>query len=446
MGVASLCERLFHLSERGSTLRRELVGGLTTFMTMSYIIFVNPAILGAAGMPRGGAMMATCLGAAFATALMGLLANLPVALAPGMGMNAFVAYVICGQMGYSWQTALGMVFWSGVIFLVLSSVRLRETLIAAIPRGIKLGAAAGIGLFIAFIGLQHAGLVVDGSPGTLVKLGSLVERPVLVALFGIAFTAVLMALKLRGAVLLGILATGVAAALAGLLSKGESAAGGLGQTFLKLDVRGALMPSAWPAILTLLFFDMFDTVGTLMGVAEEAGLLDEKGRIPNASGALISDAAGTVVGSLFGTSTVTSYIESAAGVAAGARTGLSSVVVAVLFLIAMPLLPLVGFLGNAVIWKGAQLYPVTAPALIVVGFLMAGALRKLEWDDITEGLPAFLTMLIMPLTFSISAGLAAGFISCSILKLATGRVLSVHPLVHVISGCIVAGYVVLHLI
>jgi len=438
-------ERVFALSSRGTTVRREVLGGLTTFMTMSYIVFVNPAILGAAGMPRGGVMLATCLGAAFATILMGLLANLPVALAPGMGMNAFVAYVICGQMGYSWRTALGMVFWSGVVFLALSVVRLRETLIAAIPKGLKLGAAAGIGLFIAFIGLQHAGIVVDGSPGTLVKLGSLAERPVLVALFGIALTSALMALRVRGSVLLGLVATGLVALAAGLLPWGRSETSGSGGTLLALDIAGALAPAAWPAILTLLFFDMFDTVGTLMGVAEEAGLLDEQGRVPGAGRALASDAAGTVAGALLGTSTVTSYIESAAGVAAGARTGLSNLVVAGLFLVSVPMLPLVGVLGNAVAWKGALLYPVTAPALVVVGFLMAGAMRKIDWDDVTEGLPAFLTVLVMPLTFSISAGLAAGFVSCSLLKLVTGRASGVHPLVHVVSGCIVVGYVAVHL-
>jgi AGZA family xanthine/uracil permease-like MFS transporter len=439
-------DRVFRFSERGAMVRGELLGGLTTFMTMAYIIFVNAAILSACGMPPGGVMVATCVAAAFASILMGLLANLPIALAPGMGMNALIAFVLCPQLaavGLGWQAALGMVFWSGILFLLLAVVRFREAIIDAVPKSLKLGAAAGIGVFIAFIGLQHAGIVVRDD-ATLVRLGTLTEHPALVALFGLAATGVLIALRVKGAVLLGLLATGGLGLATRLLPWKTGYDLAFGETLFQLELWSPFTVSALavtiPAVLTLLFFDMFDTVGTLMGVAEEAGLVDDEGHIPNAGRALASDAAGTVAGSLFGTSTVTSYIESAAGVAAGARTGLSSIVVAVLFLVSLVALPVVGVLGNAVVWKGTPLYPVTAPALIVVGFLMAGALRKIDWEDVTEGLPAFLTVILMPLTFSISAGLAAGFVSYSFLKTVRGRAKEVHWIVHVIAVSIVLGY------
>ena len=444
---AGFLDRTFALSARGATVRGEVMGGLTTFMTMAYIIFVNADILSdpkGAGMPLGGVMVATCLGAAFATALMGLLANLPVALAPGMGMNALVTFTICGAMGYGWRTALGMVFWAGLVFLALSMVRFRETLIKAIPANLKYAAAAGIGLFIAFIGLGKAGIVVT-HPVTFVQLGDLTSKATLVALFGLAATAIMMALRFRGAVLYGIIATGILSVAAGLIEP-PGPGGGMsfgaifadfGETLGGLDLWGALAPAAWGAILTLLFFDMFDTVGTLVGVTEEAGLVDEKGNIPNAGRALASDAAGSMVGAVLGTSTVTSYIESAAGVAAGARTGLSNMVVAALFLVSIAMLPVVGLFATPV---------VTAPALVVVGFLMAGSLKRITWDDASEGLPAFLTVILMPLTYSISTGLAAGFVSYSVLKLARGEARKVHPLVHVIAGAIVAGYAALRIV
>ncbi len=442
-GQRPFLDRTFRLSERGATVRGEVVGGLTTFMTMAYVIFVNAAILSGAGMPFGGVMLATCVSAAFATVLMGLTANLPVALAPGMGMNVFIV-ALCKDPGISWRTALGMVFWAGFVFLALSVVRFRETLIKAIPDNLKHAAAAGIGVFIAFIGLQHAGIVAN-DPVTLVTHGDLSSPATLVALFGLASTGAMMALRVRGAVLYGIIATGIVALATGLIDSpgpgGEmsfrSIFAEFGETAGGLDLWGALAPAAWPAILTLLFFDMFDTVGTLVGVTEEAGLADEKGNIPNAARALASDAAGSMAGAVLGTSTVTSYIESAAGVAAGARTGLSNMVVAALFLLSIAMLPVVGVFATPV---------VTAPALVVVGFLMAGSLRKMTWDDVSEGLPAFLTVILMPLTFSISTGLAAGFVSYSVLKLVRGEARKVHPLVHVIAGTIVVGYAVLHMV
>ena len=440
-------ERVFKLTDRNASLRGEVVGGVTTFMTMSYIIFLNAIILSAAGMPMGGVMVATCLGAAFACFLMGFMANLPVALAPGMGMNALVAYGICKT--FSWQAALGMVFWAGVLFLLLSVFKFREKVIAAIPKSLKLAAASGIGFFIAFIGLQHAGLIVaDGA--TLVRFGSISGLPVVVALLGLIATSIMLVVQVRGAILFGLLGTGGLALAVGLVPlEWKSHDLSLTATFLKLDLSATFTLAAIPAVATLLFFDLFDTVGTLMGVSEEAGLLDEEGRIPNAGRALFADAAGSVVGSLFGTATVTSYIESAAGVAAGARTGLSNMVVGALFLLALPLLPLAGVFGNSVPLRVGEttlfLYPVTAPALIVVGFLMTSALRKIDWDDYTESLPAFLTAILMPLSFSISAGLAAGLIGYVVLKLASGRHRELHPLMYAITGCIVAGYVAMQL-
>jgi AGZA family xanthine/uracil permease-like MFS transporter len=433
---SGVLDRYFEFTKREATLRGEVVGGITTFMTMSYIIFVNAGILSAAGMPPGGVMVATCLGAAVGCVAMGLSANLPVALAPGMGMNALVAYVICGQMGFSWQTALGMVFWAGVIFLVLSVFRLREKLIVAIPQSMKFAAASGIGLFIAFIGLQHSALVV-GNPVTLVAMGDLKDTTVLVSLGGLALTCVLLVLKVNGAILIGLVGTAALALSRGLLVWQPLDELSFSATFLKLDITGALALNAVPAIVTLLFFDLFDTVGTLMGVSEEAGLLDKDGRIPRAGRALMSDAAGSVAGALFGTTTVTSYIESASGVAAGARTGLSNLVVAALFLLALPLLPMVAAIGSA--------NCVTAPALIVVGFLMSGALRKIEWEEYTESIPAFLTVILMPLTFSISAGLAVGLVSHVLLKIAGGKTKDVHPLMYGLSIAIVVGYMAIQI-
>jgi AGZA family xanthine/uracil permease-like MFS transporter len=446
LSATSRLDRAFRLTERGATLRGEFLGGVTTFMTMAYIIFVNTAILAgpnsASQMPEGGVIVATCLGAAIATALMGCLANLPVALAPGMGMNVLIAYSICASPGIGWPQALGMVFWAGVIFLALSAFRFREKIINAIPPNLKHGAAAGIGLFIAFIGLQKAGLVV-ANPVTLVSFGDLSAPATLVAVLGLALTGVLMSLKVRGAVLIGIVATGVVAVATGVVrppadgfytSYGK-VFGEFGETFLGLDVWGALAPAAWGSILTLLFFDMFDTVGTLMGVTEEAGLVDAEGRIPNAGRALASDAAGSVAGALLGTSTVTSYIESAAGVAAGARTGLSNLVVSALFLLSLAALP--------IFWVFGTLPAVTAPALIVVGFFMTGPLKRISWDDASEGLPAFLTVILMPLTFSISTGLAAGFVSYSLLKTVRGEGRKVHPLVHAVAVAVVVGYAIL---
>jgi len=453
-----MLERYFKLSERGTDVKTEALAGLTTFMTMAYIIFVNPSILKGAFLTAGtdtapshlvgspdvtaaqvvGALtIATCVAAAVGSILMAFWANLPVALAPGMGMNAFFVALAIGDVQTPWRVKLGIVFLSGLIFLALSLVRFRETVMAAVPDAIKFGAAAGIGLFIAFIGLQHAGIVTD-HPITLVTLGSLTSPPTLLALFGLAVTGGLLVRKVPGAILIGLFATGILGILTGLVKGG----GGFFQIhsplpiFLKLDIFGALSAACVVPILTFLFFDLFDTVGTLMGVGEEAGLMVD-GKLPDAEKALAADAGASVVGSLFGTSTVTSYIESAAGVAAGGRTGLASVVTGGLFILAIFLTPIAAIFGQAV---------VTAPALIIVGYLMCGALRKIEWSEPTEALPAFLTVILMPATYSISGGLAAGFISYSLLKIVTGRAREAHWIVHAVAWVFIAVYVVIRLV
>lgn len=445
----------FNLEERGSSMSREFIGGLTTFVTMAYIIFVNPAILGdsgGAGMDMGAVMIATVLAAGITSIIMGLFANLPIALAPGMGMNALFSYYICGQLGVPWEKALGIVVISGAIFLLLSLFKFRKKVIDAVPSSLKYGAAAGIGLFIAFIGFKNAGIVVPDA-NTYVAFGPLSSPPVLLAVFGLVLTGVLVAFGIRGGILIGLLTTGIVGRMLGIIAARQEEGMTIAKTFMKADIPGALSAAFILPILTFLFFDMFDTVGTLMGVTEAAGLVDEKGEIPNAGRALGTDAAGTIIGGLLGTSTTTSYIESAAGVASGARTGLTAVVTGVLFLLSLPLLRFVAIFANSVPMEHTMyfadkphhmilhLYPATAAALVIVGFQMVKVLRRINWHDLTEGLPAFLTIIIMPLTFSISEGLAVGFVSYVILKMVHGRFKDAHPLLYLISAAIVAGYV-----
>lgn len=457
-------DRFFGISTAGSTVGRELLAGTTTFMTMAYIALVNPTILSAAfigpGMSQAeqGVMFramvcATCLAAAFSTFLMGIVARYPIALAPGMGLNAFFTFTICLKMQVPWPVALGIVFVSGVVFLILSVVRVREMIINAVPDGLKRSAAAGIGVFIAFIGLKHAGLIVaDGA--TFVTLGDISSAPVLVAVGGVMITAVLCVRRVRGGILLGIVATAMIAYLAGLVTIKQHVFDWpvFAPVFGKLDILGALRPQYLAALLVLLFFDMFDTVGTLMGVSEQAGFI-KNGKLPRANEALFCDAAGTAVGSVFGTSTVTSYIESSAGVADGARTGLANMSTALLFVLAMFFAPVAemfgrGFPQECMIMIEGQpigytdfLYPVTAPALIVVGCLMMASVGRINWRDWTEALPAFLTIILMPLTFSISTGLFAGLISYPVLKLAAGQGKQVHWLMYLLVALFVVALV-----
>jgi AGZA family xanthine/uracil permease-like MFS transporter len=419
-----LLERVFHLTENKTTVRRELLAGLTTFMTMAYVVVVNPRILTEGGMPVEGVLFATCISAALATLVMGLWANYPIALAPGMSLNAYFTYSIVIGRGVPWQTALGVVFLSGLLFLLLTLTNVREHIVNGIPDCLKHGTAAGIGLFIAFVGLRNAKIIV-ANPATFVAFGKTSDPQVLLAAAGVILIAILMIRRVGSAILLGIVAIALAGIPLGLdhwpaqLFSWPHPAG----TFLKLDLRSAARLGLGELIFVFFFVDLFDNVGTLVGVCEQGGFLRD-GKLPRASRALLADAFGTIVGALTGTSTVTSYIESAAGVAAGARTGLGNLVIAGLFVVAMFCAPLVAAIPTYA----------TAPALILVGALMCGSIAKVRWDDFSEAFPAFLTLVATPLTFSIATGLSLGLLSFTCLKIGAGKYRDISPLIWVLSG------------
>ncbi|HOW86892.1 MAG TPA: NCS2 family permease [Candidatus Aminicenantes bacterium] len=439
--MRAFLERAFRLSENGTTVRREILGGATTFMTMSYIIFVQPAVLGAAGMDKGAVMTATCLASALATLLTGLLARYPIAQAPAMGHNVFFAVVVCGTMGYTWQVALGANFLSGLIFLALALLGVWGKVVAAVPDGLKYGISVGIGLLIAMVGLEYGGLVV-ARPGVLVGLGDLGSPPVLLALFGLALTAVLMAVRFPGAILAGILATALAGIPFGIVEfHGLTApVPSLAPTFLRLDIAGALRTGLVSVVFVFFLLDVFDAIGTLIGVGGAGGFLKD-GRLPRADKAMLADAAGTVGGVLLGTSTVSSYIESVTGIAQGARTGLANIVTSALFLCALFFSPLAQMISGEVVSGGMVLRPVIAPALIVVGSLMMKCVRFIDWDDPTEALPAFLSIIVMPLTMSITEGISFGLIAYVLLKVAAGQGRRIHWLLHVFAALFVLRYV-----
>ena len=434
-------ERSFRLQENGTTVRRELLGGATTFMTMSYIIFVQPAVLGGAGMDKGAVMVATCLASALATLLTGLLANYPIAQAPAMGHNIFFAVVVCGTMGYTWQVALGANFLSGLVFVVLALAGVWGKMVAAVPDALKYGIAIGIGLLIAFVGLEYGGLIV-ARPGVLVSLGDITSPPVLLVLFGLALTAVLLVLRFPGAILAGILATAAAGLPFGIVRfHGVMApVPSLAPTFLKLDIGGAIEIGLLSVVFVFLLLDVFDAIGTLIGVGGSAGFLKD-GQLPRADKAMLADAAGTVGGVLLGTSTVSSYIESVTGIAQGARTGLANVATSALFLCALFFSPLAKMISGEVSYGGLVLRPVIAPALIIVGSMMMKCVKRIDWDDISEAVPAFLSIIIMPLTMSITEGISFGFISYVLLKLAAGKGRRVHWLVYLVAGLFVLRYI-----
>lgn len=418
-----MIERIFHLKENQTTARRELLAGLTTFMTMAYVVIVNPQILSESGMPVDGVLFATCISSALATLVMGLWANYPIALAPGMSLNAYFTYSIVLGRGVPWRTALGVVFLSGVLFLLLTLSNVREQVVNAIPDCLKHGTAAGIGLFIAFIGLRNAKMIV-AHPATYVGFGKISDPEVLLAATGLVLISILMARRFRSAILLGI----VLITLAGIplrLSHWPTQFFSLPHpsgTFLQLDLRAAAKIGLGELIFVFFFVDLFDNVGTLTGVCEGGGFLRD-GKLPRASRALVADAIGTMFGAITGTSTVTSYIESASGVAAGARTGLGNIVIAVLFLLAMFCAPLVAAIPAYA----------TAPALVLVGVLMCGAVARVRWDDFSEAFPAFLTLVATPLTFSIATGLSLGVLSFTFVKLGSGRQREVRPLIWVLA-------------
>jgi AGZA family xanthine/uracil permease-like MFS transporter len=440
--VKKYLDRYFKLKENNTSLRIEAAGGVTTFMTMSYIIFLQPAVLSAAGMDNGAVMVATCISAAVATLIMGLLANYPIALAPAVGHNIFFAVIVCGTMGYSWQVALGAVFISGSIFLILSIVGVWSKLVEAVPDSLKYGIAVGIGLLISLVGLEYGGLVVD-TPDVLVGLGDLTNKAVLLSLFGILFIAVLMALKVRGAMLIGILVTAFAGIPLGVVKYQGivSSPPSINPTLFKLDILGAFNTGLITVVFVFFFLDLFDTIGTLIGISGQAGFLKE-GKLPRANKAMFSDAVGTVSGAVLGTSTVTSYIESASGISQGSRTGLSNVFTSFLFVIALFFSPLARMIGGEYISDGVLMRPVIAPPLIVVGYLMMKCVKQIKWGDITEGIPAFLAIIIMPLTLSITEGIAFGFIAYSVLKLVSGKGKQVHWLIYLFSVLFIIRYII----
>ena len=425
----SFIERYFRIREKGSSVRTELIAGLTTFIAMAYILFVNPNILADAGIPKDAAIASTIWIAALASMAMGVFANYPVALAPGMGLNAFFAYYVCGVLGLHWTVALGAVFFSGVLFLILTVGGIRQAIINAVPRDLKLAISVGIGLFIAFIGLKGTGLIVENS-ATYVSLGHVTAPTTLLSLFGLLFTAALMARNVHGSILIGIFVTTVLAMALGMTPAPQglgdivsTSLPHMGGTFGQLDLAGAWNYGLISIIFTFTVVELFDNMGTLIGLTTKAKMVKPDGHIENIDKALTTDAVGTMVSAVFGTSTVTSYIESAAGIAAGGRTGLTALAAGVLFLAALLFTPLIGLVPAFA----------TAPALILVGALLMSEVGKIDFSDFTNALPAFLTIIMMPLTSSIANGFAFGFISYTVMKLFAGQYKQISWIMYLVS-------------
>lgn len=452
-------DKVFHLKERGTDVKTEILAGITTFMTMAYILAVNPSILEASGMDRGAVFTATALASFLATCLMALLSNYPFVLAPGMGLNAYFAYTVVLGMGYSWQMALAAVFIEGIIFIILSLTKVREAIFNAIPMNLKHAVSVGIGLFIAFIGLQNAKIVV-GSSSTLVTIFSFTTSAkegtfrsggitVLLALIGIVITAILVVKKVKGNILWGILITwalGIICQLTGLYVPDPDLGAfsmlpdfsnwgipSLMPTFMKMDFSKVLTLDFVVIMFAFLFVDMFDTLGTLIGVASKADMLDKDGKLPRIRGALLADAVGTSAGAMMGTSTVTTFVESASGVAEGGRTGLTGIVSAILFGLSLFLSPIFLAIPSFA----------TAPALVIVGFLMLTAVTKIDFSDYTEAIPAFIAIIAMPFMYSISEGIAMGVISYVILKLVSGKAKDVTVLMYVLAVLFIVKYILI---
>ena len=426
-------EKFFKLKERGTTVSKEVVGGITTFLAMAYILAVNPGMLSETGMPFGGVFTATAIASAIATLVMAFLANLPVALAPGMGLNAFFTYTVCFGMGCSWQFALTAVLLEGLLFILLSVFGVREAIINSIPASLRKAVAVGIGLFICLIGLTNGGVTASDT-GTIIGFVNLNVPSALVAIIGLVITIVLFIMNVPGAILIGIILTTIVGIPFGVTTIPE------GWKPFSLPEAPLLFQFEWSSVLTgkffivfftFLFTDLFDTIGTLMGVTEQAKLVDEKGNIPNAKGALLADAIGTVAGACLGTSTVTSFVESSSGVAAGARTGLSSIVTSILFLLALFFTPLFALIPSAA----------TAPALIFVGFLMMKSVSSIDFEDITEGIPAFITIMVMPFAYSISKGIAFGMIAYVICKVAGKKFKDIPVVTWILAAVFIANLV-----
>ena len=444
----------FKLKERNTNVRTEIIAGITTFMTMAYIIFVNPAILsqgGATGIPFEAAVVATCLGAGLMSMLMGFITNTPFALASGMGINAVVVFTIIFGLGLTWQQAMGIVVIEGIIVTIMVLTGLRSMIMRAIPMGLKYSIGVGIGLFIAFIGAQEGGFV-DIDPVTAVRLGNFTSPVTLLALFGLVVTIVLLAYKVKGAILIGIVGTtilGMATKIIALPAKVIAVPNAASfSTFFQADIVGALWSkgminiAAIVMIFALFMSDFFDTMGTVIGVGEEAKLLDEKGNLPGLKRVLLVDSVAAITGGLFGASSITTYIESASGVSDGGRTGIMPITTGILFILSIFFAPLIAVVGGGVqIAEGVYKYPVTAAALIVVGFLMMTIVSKIDFKDWEIGIPSFLTIIIMPFTYNISYGIGFGFISYTIIKLLKGKWREVHPLMIVVSVLFAVAFV-----
>lgn len=448
-----LLDRLFKLKENNTNIKTEFIAGLTTFMTMAYIIFVQPAILSQCGMDFDAVMVATCIASALACFLMAILANYPIALAPAMGHNVYFTFVACPILAsilgkdspiQPWQVALGAIFISGIVFIMFSFFGLRERIIKAVPKSLRNAIAVGIGLLIALVGFEWSGITI-AHPVTYVTLGKLNTPPVLLALFGLVVIIILFALRIKGAILLGMLLTTLVGVFTGIIKYTgiTSAIPSLKPTFMKLSFRGALSVGFLELIFVFFFLDLFDTVGTLIGVGEKGGFI-KGNEFPRARQALLSDATSTVIGSVLGTSTVTSYIESAAGITQGGRTGLTNIMTGTLMLSALFFKPLISMVGAGYELNGVYFYPVIAPALILVGCMMMSCVKKIEWDEPTEAIPAFLTIAVMPFCgFSITEGISFGFISYSLLKLVSGRFREVHWLIYIFSILFILRYLYL---
>lgn len=422
-------DRFFGLSAKNTTVRTEIIAGLTTFVAMAYIIFVNPSILEAAGIPHEAAIAATIWTAALCTIAMGLFANLPVAVAPGMGLNAFFSFYVCGTLGLPWQTALGAVFVSGIVFLILTITKIRQHIIDAVPLSLKSAVVVGIGMFITFVGLQSSGIIV-GNEATKVALGDVTDPKVALALLGIIIIGVLLSLKVKGEMLLGILIVTVLGMIIGATpfptKVGDIITFDLpafSETFMQMDLMGAVHYGLVSVIFTFTVVELFDNIGTLIGVSKAAGLMDEKGHIENIDRALLTDSCGTMLSAVMGTCTVTSYVESTAGVNAGGRTGLTALTVGICFLLAIVFTPLAGLVPGFA----------TAPALIIVGAIMMKNVKNVNFSDFSDSIPAFLTIVMMPMTYSIASGFGFGFASYCILKCASGKFKEISPVMWIVT-------------
>lgn len=434
-----LLERLFKLSERDTTAKREVLAGLTTFMTISYIIIVNPLILSDAGIPRDAALAATIYAIVFSTLIMALWANFPIVTGPGMGLNAFFAYSVVLGQGLSWQTALGAVFISGILFFLLTVTGIREKIVDAIPNVLKASIAVGIGLFVAFIGLKNAELVVLNE-STYVGLGDVTAKGPLLALFGLLLAAVLMAKRVKGALIVSILVTTAAAMVVGFQATPTGISDvfslkppSIADTFMQMDLKGAIAYGVFSVVFSFTIVELFDTLATLIGLSKKANLTDENGKIPNINRALTADSVGTMASAMFGSTALNTYIENATGIAEGGRTGLKAFTVAMLFVLTLFFAPLIQFIPSVA----------TAPALIIIGSLMLSDIKNVNFDDFTEFVPAFLTILMMPLTFSIAEGLAFGFISYTLLKVLTGRKKEVHWMMYFITAAFIINFIMM---